>query len=115
MQHEIDFTWISPSGYFDQPRFRLLNDVVIGGYEIHAGFETDGFTFPWFVHAVYSPFGRGLRAAVLHDWLLFNGELSRKECAEAFYEQLIEDQVDWRISKIMYLAVRAWDIRYASR
>lgn len=110
---KIQFEWIEPQDEFGRPTVKLLLPVVIQGFLIPAGFETDGFTFPWFVRAVYSPFGRGLRAAILHDYLLFNGELSRKECAEAFYGQLIEDQVDWRISKIMYLAVRAWDIRHA--
>lgn len=66
------------------PRLVLAEDTRIGGWLIPMGFRTDGATLPGVVRRWFSPFGPYLPAAVLHDFLLEVGAVSRKEAAVQF-------------------------------
>lgn len=42
-----------------------------GPFYVPVGFETNGASIPRFLWAIFPPFGRYARAAVLHDYLTF--------------------------------------------
>ena len=109
MNEEISLTRIPPEGHFDRVTYRINEDLVIGNYKIPSGFITDGLSLPSVVRAFYSPMGKGFRAAVLHDYLLYEGRKSRRKCAREFRKQLIADGVNPAITNAMFMAVRLWD------
>jgi len=101
---------IRPDLFLEAPQWRLLEDLTIAGHTIQAGFISDGLSIPWFLRSMFSPTGRGFRAAVLHDYLLQNSKLTRYECAKEFEKVLKESEVSLPIRKIYYLGVRVWDL-----
>ena len=108
---KLIFERVEPENYTDPVKIRLVFPIQLGGYTIPAGFESDGLTMPPFLRALYSPFGKGLKAAILHDYLLEETELSREQCAEEFRLQLQRDKIKKSISKVMYLGVKLWDLK----
>lgn len=44
---------------------------------VPAGFETDFASVPWFARWLFAPFDRSAKAAVVHDWLLWQMPRSR--------------------------------------
>ncbi len=81
---------------------------------VPAGFYSDGFT-NYGLHQIVSRFGKGLPAAVIHDYLVNKGSLgiimenellrrpSWKESTEIFRECLLECGLSkWRVSLICW-------------
>tara|TARA_B100001059_G_scaffold159567_1_gene159153 strand:+ start:807 stop:1133 length:327 start_codon:yes stop_codon:yes gene_type:complete len=52
---------------------QLLEPIKTQFGEVHRFFVTDGFTLPWFVRWFHNPFGKGLQAAIWHDYALKTG------------------------------------------
>lgn len=79
--------------------------------EVPEGFSSDGFS-NFGLHFVVKRYGRGLKCAILHDYLCEQahaGKLSRKECDEIFLEAMLETRSFSRFkSRLIYLGVRIY-------
>lgn len=79
-----------------------LGEVVA----VPVGFKSDGASVPKPLWWMYHPFGRYLRAAVVHDWFCVTQSISYKDAAEVFREAMKVCGINpWRRQK-MYLAVK---------
>lgn len=80
-----------------------------GIIEVHPGFITDGASIPWVVYSLIgSPWsGRYPEGAVIHDYLYFIQEFTRKKSDLIFYEAMKVLGVFWLKRRIMYYYVRA--------
>jgi len=78
---------------------------------VPAGFKTDMLSIPRLLWAILPPTGRGGKAAIVHDWLLFENKLSRLKCADLFLEALKSLKVPEEQANAMYLGVRAYDLK----
>jgi hypothetical protein len=92
----------------------LLSATLKNKYEVitpKAGFETDFASTPRILWRLFPPTGHGKnsaygKAAVIHDWLYFLGNKTRKECDDIFYIALIAEGIpNWK-ANIMWAAVR---------
>lgn len=94
---------------------RYQSNVLANVVTVPAGFVTDFATVPR-LPVVYLAFdGYGDRAAVVHDFLYRQGEISRETCDKVFYEALLADGVSkWRAS-LMYAAVRVFGKKFFRR
>lgn len=79
--------------------------------EVPAGFKSDGFS-NFGLHFIVKRYGRGLKCAILHDYLCEQahaGNISRKECDEIFLEAMRETRSFSRFkSRLIYLGVRIY-------
>lgn len=77
-------------------------------FTVPEGFETDLASIPrflqWLPHL--HPNGRCRRAAVLHDWLYYRSEHTRKTCDQLFREALQAEGLSRRTATVYYWAVR---------
>jgi hypothetical protein len=79
-----------------------------GGWQLFVipkGFETDFASVPRAFTAIIPKQGRWTRAAVLHDWLVSKGVVSRKDADGIFRRAMKESGVGWQ-RKVMYAALR---------
>lgn len=71
------------------------------------GFVTDGASIPQiFWSLIGSPFGKYCNAAIVHDYLYFIVEGTRKRADYVFYEAMTFLEVSFWRRKTMWLAVR---------
>lgn len=87
--------------------FSFLSDTV-GPVIVPMGFRFDGASIPQAAMAITG--WPGLRAACLHDWLLFSSNYSRKEADDVFHEALLACGVSTELADLMYAAVRAYSV-----
>ena len=59
--------------FIKQGKAKLLEPLNTIFGDVHKGFETDGFSIPWYVRWFHNPFGQGLEAAIWHDFALKTG------------------------------------------
>ena len=83
-------------------RFKLSQSLKTRYGIVPFNFETDGFSIPWFLRWFYSPFGVGVEAAVMHDYLLSIGD---KFAHAIFFELMIQYKVPYYKAVIMFLVV----------
>ena len=85
---------------------RLVNDFERYGDAVPAGFITDGISVGKAGRFYASPFGPGLRAALLHDYDYAIQDKTRKEADDLFYWRLLS--LGYRPSKayVMWMFVR---------
>ena len=90
--------------------FRLAKDfyVRLDGFDIviPEGFETDLASVPRLPLVFFLVGGRGHKAAVLHDWLLYKAMYTKPICDQYFYHALRENGVGLILAKAMYLGVK---------
>lgn len=76
---------------------------------VPAGFKSDGFTNLGF-HSLVQKFGKGLKCAILHDFLYETGRksgISRKEADDIFLEAMLETKAFCKIKAyFLYFCVR---------
>lgn len=76
---------------------------------VSAGFVSDGFTNFGF-HFLVNQYGRGLKCAILHDYLcscFHNGAISRKEADSIFLESMLETRAFSKVRcYVIYFFVR---------
>ena len=91
----------------------LLDDYVysINGYDIKVfrGFITDGASVPKSLQWLYNPFGKYIKAAVIHDYLYSvynNTEINRTLADKIFKHIMKETGVDDRTVRRFYVAVK---------
>lgn len=79
--------------------------------EVPAGFISDGFS-NFGLHFIVKRYGRGLKCAILHDYLCEQahaGKISRKECDEIFLEAMLETKsFNPFKARVIYLGVRIY-------
>lgn len=79
--------------------------------EVPEGFKSDGFS-NFGLHFVVKRYGRGLKCAILHDYLCEQahaGKISRKECDEIFLEAMRETRSFSPLkARVIYLGVRIY-------
>ena len=93
----------------------LLQDYIysINGYDITVfkGFVTDGASVPHSLQWLYNPFGKYIKAAVIHDYLYStynNTGINRTLADKIFNFVMKETNVDVRTRRKFYAAVRAF-------
>ena len=91
----------------------LMQDYVysINDYDIKVfrGFITDGASVPKSLQWLYNPFGKYIKAAVIHDYLYSvynNTGINRTLADKIFYFIMEETGVDSRIVRKFYAAVK---------
>ena len=91
----------------------LLDDYVysINGYEIKVfkGFITDGASVPKSLQWIYNPFGKYIKAAVIHDYLYStynNTGINRTLADKIFKHMMKETGVDKRTCRRFYNAIK---------
>lgn len=62
-----------PAHWLGRVRYRLLEDLLVAGYNVPAGFITDGASVPRGLWNLFPPIGRYLVAAIVHDHALESG------------------------------------------
>ncbi len=68
--------------------WRLLQDVTFDICEVPAGFTFDGASIPRVLWWLFSPSGRYMKAALLHDYLIETQTVSRAQSAQMFYKEM---------------------------
>ena len=93
----------------------LLEDYVysINGYDItiFKGFVTDGASVPHSLQWLYNPFGRYIKAAVVHDFLYscYNNTGINRTLADKIFRYIMQEiGVDNRTVRRFYAALRAF-------
>ena len=93
----------------------LLQDYIysINGYDITVfkGFVTDGASVPHSLQWLYNPFGKYIKAAIIHDYLYScynNTGINRTLADKIFNFVMKETNVDVRTRRKFYAAVRAF-------
>ena len=86
--HSVKLNFISAG------KAQLLEPIKTQFGEVHRFFVTDGFTLPWFVRWFHNPFGKGLHAAIWHDFALKTG---RENAHHEFFILLLQcDVPKWK-------------------
>jgi len=76
------------------------------------GFRSDGASVPRALWWIYHPFGRYLKAAVVHDWYCVTQSISYTDAAIVFREAMAVCGVNkWRRQK-MYWAVKLFGPKF---
>jgi hypothetical protein len=75
-------------------------------YRVYTGFFTDLASVPRFLWWLFPPYGKYTRAAIIHDYMLCIGAVSRKEADHCFRQQLEISKVSYLTKQSMYIAVR---------
>lgn len=93
----------------------LMQDYIysINGYDIKVfkGFVTDGASVPHSLQWLYNPFGKYIKAAVIHDYLYStynNTGINRTLADKIFNFVMKETNVDVRTRRKFYTAVRCF-------
>lgn len=101
--------------YLNDGKAILLNDYVysINGYEITVfkGFITDGASIPKCFQCIYSPYGKYIKAAVIHDFLYskFNNTGINRTLADKIFKFIMkETKVNNSTINKFYRAVRVF-------
>jgi len=98
--------------------FRYASDIADAVITVPEGFVYDGASVPQAAWSIVRPFGRTLRASVIHDWLFVAQEIGgrripRKLADDIFREAMKVDSgppwnVTWFQREGSYRAVRAF-------
>ena len=103
--YRADGQWAQYSSEDGEVIYALERDTI----EVPRGFKSDGFTNLGF-HRLVQKFGKGLKCAILHDYLYEFGRemgISRKEADEIFLEAMLETKAFWKIKAyFLYFCVR---------
>ncbi|MBU2968800.1 DUF1353 domain-containing protein [Pseudoalteromonas sp. C2R02] len=83
-------------------RFELSQSLNTRYGLVPFNFVTDGFSIPWFLRWFHSPFGIGVEAAVMHDYLLSIGD---KFAHAIFFKLMIQYKVPYWKALIMFCFV----------
>jgi hypothetical protein len=99
------------------PQFLLVEPLryisdLIGDVDVPAGFQTDGPSIPQIGMSIVGY--RGLRAAIVHDWLLL-ALTDRATADDVFSEALAVCGVPDDVALTMASAVRAWTAHLKAR
>ena len=91
----------------------LLDDYVysVNGYDIKVfrGFITDGASVPKSLQWLYNPFGKYIKAAVIHDYLysVYNNTGINRTLSDKIFRHIMKETgVDSRIVRKFYAAVK---------
>jgi hypothetical protein len=90
-----------------RPVVELLAPFDAQNWSVPAGFKTDFASIPAPLVWLIPVFGRSCRAAVLHDFLCWQGA-DRTTRSRAFLQQMLHDRVPTWQAWVQYLAVRWW-------
>lgn len=82
-------------------KYRGARDIFI----VPKNFITDFASVPKLLWSIFPPYGKHLKAAVLHDFLYVVHMVSRKDADGLFYRTMKESGVTWR-ARPMWQAVR---------
>lgn len=105
----IRLCWVSRGKIFGRATVVLGQEYISGDVRVPRGFRTDGASLPWFVRAFLPPLGDYFPAAVVHDWLLVEGRVSREDAAHVFKGVLKELEMPEWLVNTFYWGVRAND------
>lgn len=94
--------WINRSKFTYDVGYKGSGDTIT----VPAGFITDFASVPRVFWSVFPRWGKYGNASVVHDYLYFTKDRSRKEADYIFYEGMIVSNTNKIVAKIMYYAVR---------
>jgi len=81
---------------------KLISPLVTPCGIVPQEFLTDGFTLVWFIRWFHNPFGKGLVAAIWHDYAL---KQNNPRAHIQFYRLMRHDKVNKLKAKTMYIFV----------
>ena len=106
--YPIHATVHAPRRFWGRPTLEIVVPVIVNGWVVPAGFVTDGASTPRILWPVIHPWGKWLKAAILHDWLLTQGD--REHADHEFYEALVWCGVRRPLAWLMWAGVRAYGL-----
>lgn len=107
--HDDTGLWVTLS------ELKYQSDLMMHEMCVPAGFETDLASVPRKLPIAWGLFGgRGMRAAVLHDWLCRYNAIPRDMADLVFREALVSDGMPVARAQAMYAAVAAYSLLSAS-
>jgi len=99
-------------------KWELLEDYVLLGWIIPAGFRSDGLTIPLGLRWLFQPTGKGFEAGILHDYMLAQRKTSgntRAYIATVFKKALVRLYTHRHIITVLYTGVRMYDCYIAAK
>jgi hypothetical protein len=76
------------------------------------GFITNFTSVPRIFWSIVSPWGRQMKAAIMHDYFYHTGVVSRLDADKLFCRMMKELGVSWWKRQIMYRAVRLFGAKH---
>jgi len=96
--------------WHQRTQWEVVVPVTLLRFEIPMGFVTDGASVPRVMWWLFPPSGRYMAAALLHDYLLQSGLVTRAQADHLFLEVMVRmDVATWR-RVTMFAAVRVFGI-----
>lgn len=96
--------------------WQLLSPLKYKGndetFEAPADFITNFASVPQVFWSVVSPWGRQMKAAIMHDYFYKTGCVSRLDADRLFYRMMKELGVSWWKRQVMYRAVRLFGSKH---
>lgn len=100
-----------PPRWWQRVHYELVEPLEFLGFSVPAGFFSDGATTPRWSWALFPPLGRYSEATFLHDFLLVEKPVTRREADHFFRIALLRLGVTpWR-ARVMYYGVRLHSLR----
>lgn len=100
----------------DFKKWRLMAPLIYVGnkesWTVPAGTTTDFVTIPRLFWSILAPWGRHMKAAVIHDYLYQTGCVTRLDADRLFYRMMRELGVSWWRRKTMYRTVRLFGAKH---
>lgn len=86
----------------------------LGVVTVPAGFVTDGASIPGIFWSILGPFGPYFQAAIVHDYLYseLNLSITRDVADHIFKEAMWNTGLDWPRRELIYRAVRLFGARH---
>ena len=79
--------------------WEVAEPIIEGGVKVPVGFKTDLASVPRILWPLYPPFGKYIRASIIHDYLML---VKIDYAHEVFYEVMLKDGVHPWLAKIFY-------------
>jgi len=92
--------------YLGKGMWKTLERVEAAGIEVNEGFITDLASTPKFLWWIVPPFGKYIKAAVIHDYLYTNGIGTKERADYLFLDIMLKAEVPKWKAHAMYKAVK---------
>lgn len=89
--------------------YELTKYQTKGLIVIPKGFVTDLASVPRIFWAIFPPFGKYARAAIIHDYMAGSSSYTKDEAHRVFRDVMLEDGVPEWIAQLFYLFVEIFD------
>ena len=94
--------------YYYPNLWELAQSLTYKGLTVPIGFISDLASIPRPFRVFWAPYGRYIRASIIHDYLWAHPDYSKQDANDIFLEVMIEDNVSFVTRNIFYFAVNVY-------